>query len=68
MIIDKIFKETITKFQLFINGISFVMLIIAAACILVGIYLMFKKKQMGKWVSLTGCLLLINPIIYYLMN
>ncbi|MGM0165417.1 hypothetical protein IGI39_000359 [Enterococcus sp. AZ135] len=51
-----------------LGNIYFITGIIAILCIAGSIYLRMKKYRYAKWVTLTGCLLLINPVLYLFFN
>lgn len=44
------------------------MAIIAFLVIAIGIFFMIKKERYGKYLSLVGCLLLINPLIHLFLH
>ena len=68
MMINQFFERMLTWFSPLLGSVTLVMAIIAVLCLLMGCYYMLKKEKFGKYLSLVGCLLLINPIIYVLTH
>lgn len=68
MIITKMFESMLNWFEPFLGNVALVMGIIAVLCVAMGIFYMIKKESYGKYLSLVGCLLMINPVIYLFLH
>lgn len=66
MNIQNFFNSTLSHFEPHLENLSIVMLIFAVCWIIFGVYSLIRKKHYGKWITLVGAMLLINPILFFL--
>lgn len=68
MRITNMFNSMMNWFEPFLGNVTLIMAIIAFLVIAIGIFFMIKKERYGKYLSLVGCALLINPLIYLFLH
>lgn len=68
MNITQFFENMLAWFAPFLGNVTLIMSITAALCLFMGGYYMIKKEKFGKYLSLIGCLLLVNPVIYLIFH
>ncbi|MEG0255726.1 MAG: hypothetical protein RR554_07805 [Vagococcus sp.] len=68
MMIQRLFEFRIDILSAFIINIYIVMSVAAAIFIISSLVLLAKRDRRSKWLGLIGCLLLVNPLIYFFTN
>ncbi|MEG2707561.1 MAG: hypothetical protein RR968_00360 [Vagococcus sp.] len=63
----ELFNQMLRVMSPSLRNIAVIMGIVAILCLVTGGYYWLKKEPFGKKLCFVGCLLLINPIIYWLI-